>query len=319
MNTEKLRAQVPFFADAKTLTVNPFTDGMSRNNANYKVIADGEEYFVRVGASTGHLFGIRRAEEQVALRAAGAIDVAPPLLYADDTGTLVMPFLGNAHHWTPEEAARPENITRLADTLRRLHAIPAAQVAVKSTIYTRISWMLVGLVERGAQPEWEWESLLVWVYLTCLERKQDMRFPAGLCHGDFWLHNFLDDGTQLWLIDWEFTCVGDSMIDLAKIVIGGSCYTPEQQKMLLHAYGYTEPGDYEILQQMKNVLLAFQAVWALVQHGVRGSDTRVEGGFDYLTHSNNTFAHLKNTLQLPDMRSARLARLKEEYPFLDQV
>jgi thiamine kinase-like enzyme len=296
MTPEKLRKQVPFFAKIKDLSIAPLADAISMNNTNYKVITDGDVYFLRVGADTRRFLGIQRHEELSALRAAGNIGIAPPVLYADEGGTLVLPFLSNAHHWTPEEAATPENITRLAQTLRRLHAIPAAQVAVRSTIYGRISQMLINAAHMGLEPEWDMRHLWAWVYHLQIERKKDTRFPAGLCHGDFWLHNFLDDGEQLWLIDWEFASVGDGMIDLAKIVIGGSCYTPEQQKMLLHAYGYTEPGDDEILQQMKNVLLFFQSAWALVQHGLRGSDTS-RGDFDYLSHSKTTFANLRIALK----------------------
>jgi thiamine kinase-like enzyme len=300
MHVTLLRERVPLFTNAQELSIAPLSDGVSRNNTHYKVIADDTAYFLRVGAESGHLLGIRREEEMAALAAAGDIGIAPPTLYADATGLLVLPFLSHVSHWTPEEAARPENIVRLAQTLRQLHAVTA--VTAPCTIYERIERMMKSVGVLGIEPpteiKTEIDRLFAWLYAVQTERTCDTRFPLGLCHGDFWLHNFLDDGTQLWLIDWEFAGVGDGMIDLAKICIGGSCYTPQDQQNLLHAYGYTEPGDRAILDQMKNVLRLFEAAWSLVQHGIQKEQHGVHhsDNFDYLAHSQKTFALLLSTL-----------------------
>jgi thiamine kinase-like enzyme len=289
-----LRERVPLFANAKELSITPFSDTLSRNNTHYKVISDGTAYFLRVGAEASHLLGIRREEEIAALRAAGNIGIAPPVLYADATGLLVLPFLSSACHWTPEEAAKPENIMRLAQTLRKLHAV--STVAAPCTIYERIERMMTNAERLKLEPPAvKIDRLWEWLYAVQTERACDTRFPLGLCHGDFWLHNFLDDGTQLWLIDWEFAGVGDGMIDLAKISIGGSCYTPQDQQNLLRAYGYTELGDMAILAQMTTVLRLFEAAWALLQHAIHGSTngTHSSDSFDYLAHSQKTFALLE--------------------------
>jgi thiamine kinase-like enzyme len=299
MHGTLLRERVPLFATAQELHILPLSDGASRNNTHYKVIADNTAYFLRVGAQTGHFLGIRREEEQSALRAAENIGLAPPILYADATGLMVLPFLSHAWHWTSEEAVRPENIVRLAQTLRKLHAV--SEVTASCTVYERIERMMASVERLKLEPPAEIDRLFAWLYALQQERANDTRFPLGLCHGDFWLHNFLDDDKQLWLIDWEFAGVGDGMIDLAKISIGGSCYTPQDQQDLLHAYGYTEPSDIAILDQMKNVLRFFEAAWSLVQHGIhtsqKGIHTSQKGihgsdNFDYLDHSQKTFALL---------------------------
>lgn len=285
ISPDALRARVPLFTEARALKIVPLADAISLNNTNYKVLADGVAYLLRLGSPTAHFLGIRRDEEQAALQAAAQRGIAPTLLYAEPDGLLVMPFI-EGWHWTPEEAARPENIVRLAHTLRRLHGI--TEVATRCTIDERIGCLLASAKELGQEPSIDPAPLWEWLAAFRAQRATDTRFPPGLCHGDFWLHNFLDDGKQLWLIDWEFTCWGDGMVDLAKIVLGGSCYTPEHQRALLDAYGYTEPDDLALLDQMKNVLLFFQAAWSLVQHGLRGS-----AAFDYLGNAQQTFTTLR--------------------------
>lgn len=289
MTPQALRERVPLFSDAKALTLTPLAGAVSMNNQSDKVVADGKAYWVRVGAASARFLGVRRDEEQAALRAAAAVGLAPDLCFASPDGLLVMPFI-DGWHWTPEEAQRPENITRLAQTLRRLHALPGD--AAPCSVYARIERLVASVEELGLTPPPELGPLLDGMYALQAQRAADPRAVPGLCHGDFWLHNFLDDGTQLWLIDWEFAGMGDGLVDLAKITIGGSQYTPEHQRQLLHAYGYTEPGDLAVLKQMTLLLLLFQAVWALVKHGLHGPNS----GFDFLTHSQATFAILKKTL-----------------------
>lgn len=289
MTPKALRERVPFFSDAKALTLTPLAGAISMNNHSYKVVADDWAYWVRVGAESARFLGVRRDEEQAALRSAAAVGLAPELCFASPDGLLVMPFV-DGWHWTPKEAQRPENIARLAQTLRRLHALPCP--AAPCSVYERIERMVASTRELGLTPPPELGPLLDWLYRLQAQRAADPRATPGLCHGDFWLHNFLDDGTQLWLIDWEFAGVGDGLVDLAKITIGGSEYTPEHQRQLLDAYGYTEPDDLAILHQMTQLLLLFQAVWALVQHGVCGS----RRGFDFLMHSQATFAILKRSI-----------------------
>ncbi|MBB6050111.1 phosphotransferase [Armatimonas rosea] len=291
MTPERLRERVPLFAEARALELMPLADGVSHNNTNYKVWADGTAYFLRVPGTAAPFLGVQRDEELAALRAAGAQGLAPEVLFAAPDGLLVLPFLAGGH-WTPAEAARPENIVRLAQTLRRLHDI--REVAAHCSVYERIERLIASATQLGQALPDNLPALLAWMATLRQQRATDPRASVGLCHGDFWLHNFLDDGKQLWLIDWEFAGRGDGLVDLAKITIGGSSYTPAHQQALLHAYGYTEPGDLTLLDEQKTLLLLFQAVWALVLHGLRGP----ESAFDYLAHSQQTFRQINRALSL---------------------
>lgn len=272
-----LRECVPLFADTLSLEVIPLVGVVSLNNKNYKVHAHGTAYLWRVGTESAHFLGVQRKEEQAAARAAAAAGIGPALLFADPVGGMLQPFL-NARHWTQEEAQKPENIVRIAQTLRRLHTI--TEVDAPCSVYERIERLLASAAKLGLEPPPELASLRKWLSAIQVQRSDQ---PLGLCHGDFWLNNFLVDEEQLWLIDWEFSGLGDGLYDLATIAMGAS-YSPEQQQALLDAYGTGET--QETLEQMKMVVRFFEGAWALVQHGLRGS----QDGFDYLTYSQKTFA-----------------------------
>jgi thiamine kinase-like enzyme len=283
----KLRDTHAYFSRFDTLSLSPIITGTGVNNTNFKVIADDSVYFLRRASLNARFLGIDRAEELAAAHAAATIGLAPRIICVEPDGLLLTEFIFG-HHWTPTEAAAPNSIQRIAKTLRTLHTI--SNVAATCSVYQRIERLLSSANALELTLPRELPRLHDWLSKIEQQRNADTRFPHGLCHGDFWLHNFLDDGEKLWLIDWEFAGIGDGMTDLAKIVIGGSQYAETQQRLLLSAYGYTEPDDLERLTQMTRVLRSFEAVWALVQHGLRGSDD--PSGFDYLAHSQQTFASL---------------------------
>src|ERR1051326_6760355 len=58
-----LLARIPVFAGADDICVEPLQDVISLNNTNYRVMANGREYVLRMAAETAQLLGVRRDEE----------------------------------------------------------------------------------------------------------------------------------------------------------------------------------------------------------------------------------------------------------------
>ena len=52
-------------------------------------------------------------------------------------------------------------------------------------------------------------------------------FVPVLCHNDLLAANFLDDGTALWLVDWEYAGIGHPLFDLANLAANGQ-FTPRR-------------------------------------------------------------------------------------------
>lgn len=286
-----LAARIPLFAGNADLHIAPLEGVISLNNTNYRVTAGGETYLLRIGAENDRLLGIRREEEIEAAMAAAQRGVAPQVLYSEPNGVMVMAYI-HGRHWEPEEFHQPRNILRLADTLRRLHAVKT--VAASGSEYRRIERLLESARVLGLEMPPELDRHRAKLARIEQERERDPRYTAGLAHNDLWANNFLDDGENLFLVDWEFSGTGDTVIDLATISMAGRC-SEEEQSALLRAYGLTEPKDLATLQTMKWVVSFFEGAWALVMHGIRGSSTAAvgaQGAFNYADHARTMFERL---------------------------
>jgi thiamine kinase-like enzyme len=275
--------RVPLW-DARTeITVEPLSDAQSLNNAGYRVTAGKRRYAVRVASASGRHLGIRRDEELEAARAAASAGVGPKVFYAEPEGHLVMAYV-TGRHWDAEEFARPENIARVAETLKALHAVTA--VRGDGAVYRRVERLIDSARELAQDlPPYlpAFRDRLVAIEQA---RRADPRFRPGLAHNDFWYNNFLDDGERLWLVDWEFAGNGDGMFDLATTALGGR-FGDAEKAALLQAYGWEPADDLTALRSMEYVVLFFEAAWSLVQHGLRGS-----AGYDYLNHSKRMFERM---------------------------
>jgi thiamine kinase-like enzyme len=56
--------------------------------------------------------------------------------------------------------------------------------------------------------------------------------PIIFGHHDLLPSNFLDDGSRLWLIDWEYGAFGTAMFDLANIAANNSFDEPLERRLL---------------------------------------------------------------------------------------
>jgi thiamine kinase-like enzyme len=232
--------------------------------------------------------GVRREEEFACHTAAADIGIAPRIVGSEPNGNLLMRF-APGKHLTPEDARTPENIIRVAKTLRRLHSISPTSAG------NSICWRIERLVESARVHNLELPSNIE-ALLVELRRREALvregRSWVGLCHNDFWLNNFLDDGENLWLLDFEFAGCGDAMYDLATFALG--CQLDDVQKeLLLATHG---GGDFELLEAAQFTILFFEATWSLVQHYLRGSQEH-----DYLSYSRSTFQRLSLKLEEPNL------------------
>ncbi len=274
----ELAKRIPLFAPLSELHISTLSDVVSLNNTNYRVEAEGETYLLRIGAESSRLLGIRREEEIEASKATAEAGIAPKVLYADPTGVMVLSFFEGTH-WKPEAFHEPANIVRLCETLRRLHAIQT--VKAQGSEYRRIERLQESAAMLGLELPSRIDQYNAKLAHIEQERLNDPRYKPGLAHNDFWANNFLDDGTNLCLVDWEFSGTGDTLTDLATTAIAGN-YSEAEQVALLTTYGLTEPSDLDTLQKMKWVVAFFEAMWALVMHGIRGSGADTSGaGSDY--------------------------------------
>jgi len=286
LNVREALDAVPRFAGARGLTAEPLRDVQSLNNNSWIVYQRGsaEKYVVRIAnPTTGPHLGIRRDEEGAAARAAAAAGVAPEVVHYDPSnGLMVTRWIESARAWDQDDFGDSSKVARLVEVLRRMHAVTDLPDEPGS-VFRRIRHLAASAHRLGIEAPGKLDDAL----LRLADIEAERAYPApGLNHNDLWGNNILDDGTRIWLVDWEFAGSGDGFYDLATTSMAGG-YGPAQDAWLLGEYGLAGAEHLAALRSMKWVVRFFEAMWSLVMHTVH-----VHPGFDYLTHASNMFAAL---------------------------
>lgn len=94
------------------------------------------------------------------------------------------------------------------------------------------------------------------------------------CHNDIWQNNILYNGKDICIIDWEFCGYGDGFFDFAYIPYMTGFSYEEEQFMLKTYFGYFEMELWDILQQMKYLSRAVEAVWFFFHAGIEPGAAR---------------------------------------------
>lgn len=86
-----------------------------------------------------------------------------------------------------------------------------------------------------------------------------------LCHNDFYGPNFLVKGDKMWLIDWEYSAMGDYACDIGNFVAQGSGYTVDEAVDVLDLYYEREPTPEEKRHCLAAIAVVgwYWYVWAM--------------------------------------------------------
>ncbi|MBL8599176.1 MAG: phosphotransferase [Devosia sp.] len=223
---------------------------------------------------------VYRAREVAVARAAHAAGFAPEVVYAEP-GLMISRFL-DARPLKPEDVRR--DIARIVELLLRFHREMQAPIGDYA--------FDVFAVNRGymdALGSTEWTTLN-----ERLEAMQGSLAPV-FAHHDLLAGNILDDGTRLWLIDFEYSGSGSPMFDLANLSSNAG-FSATERDMLLRTY-FGSGGDFmRAHRAMEAASLLREALWSLVS--ARHINER---DVDYVAYAEVNFARLRDVLRdLPE-------------------
>jgi thiamine kinase-like enzyme len=120
--------------------------------------------------------------------------------------------------------------------------------------------------------------------------------PARPCHNDLLIGNFLDEGHTLRILDWEYAGMGDPYFDLANFSTNHEL-DESGDRMLLEAYfGEYREQDFARLRLMRIMSDFREAMWGVVQQGLRTTDT------DYEAYAGQYFDRLRRRATDPQYR-----------------
>jgi len=271
--------RIPQFANAKNPEIKELTGGIT--NKNYKITVDGEAFVLRLGGNETKYLGIDRQVEYDCSRLAAQIGVAPePIAFLAPEGYILARFI-SGKGLPAEEIGAEENIKKAVESMKAYHALD----------FFPGSFSPFRVAEEYAKTARSFNVKLPDKMDWYLEKSREIesamyaREPLTLrpCHNDLLNGNFIDDGTRIRILDWEYAGMGDIFFDLGNFAIQHE-FTAEQDEILLKVY-FGQPTDSQRAHQklMKIMSDLREAMWSQVQIGVSQLD------FDYAGYGQKYF------------------------------
>ena len=249
------------------------------NNSNYLVNHKGDRYVVRIEEEEAHL-GINRYNELLCAKVGYRCDVSPSLVYSKP-GVIVTEFI-EARVLGVEEGRKRKFIEKMAEVLRTLHNVDHRHTEgiVNYSPFEQIKNYARKARQLGAGMPAGIDEMLE--DLTQLERMMGQFVPT-FCHNDPYPTNWLIDGANMWIIDWEHAGIGNPMYDLGYLSVTFG-FTTELDEQLIRCYqGEVTDKVMRDLKVMKTVALLRGVLWGLIR------SVTSEVNFDFRKHAADRF------------------------------
>ena len=262
-------------------------------NRNFKVTLDDGAYVLRIGGKDTELLGIDRRAEHEASLAAAAVGVGPEVVaFVEPEGYLVTRYIEGSVV-VPEAMREPEPLRRVAHALRAVHAGPPIPARFDSFRVVE-AYAATAAVHGIAVPDsYEWAREIA----NEVERARGP-VPERPCHNDLLTANFIDDGTRIRIVDWEYAGMGDVYFDLANFAANNDLPSPETVE-LLRAYFGTVAEEHERALTLMRFMSDFrEAMWGVVQQALSDLD------FDFQAYASRHFERLRRTASQRAFRRA---------------
>jgi thiamine kinase-like enzyme len=213
-------------------TVRELPGGLT--NRNYKVTTPDGVFVARFSSGGSELLAIDRdCEYRNSVTAAAAGAGAPVVEYRPQDRLLVIGYL-DGRTLSAADVASEQNIPRIAAACRRLHEggrfgndfdMFDIQRRYRAVARTRGFRIPDGYDDLAPQ-------------LAAAEKALAAR-PAGTvpCNNDLLAANFIDDGTRIWLIDYELSGNNDPCFELGNIWSECGLFTEQLDELVTSYYG----------------------------------------------------------------------------------
>jgi thiamine kinase-like enzyme len=221
--------RIPEWRD-RAVHVAPLAGGLT--NTNYRVDVDSTSYVVRIpGASTELLSVNREYEYRNTLAAAQAGVGARIVHYLPDVSVMALEFIAGPT-MSGERLREPAMIPRIAQSVRMLHAGP--RFVNDFNMFRTMDFYLGIVQERGIRvPDGYMDYLPIARRIEAALQQRPLDLVP--CNNDLLAENFIDDGTLLRLVDYEYSGNNDPCFELGNIC-NESDFAPEQVEQLCAAY-----------------------------------------------------------------------------------
>jgi len=283
-NARHRAARLPLW----TGPVDPQPLGGGITNVNFVVEDAGKKYVVRIGEDIP-IHQVMRFNELAASRAAHAAGLSPAIIHAEP-GALVIEFIKAR---TLDEAAIRDDamLERIVPLIRRCHRDIPTHYRGAALIF----WVFHVLRDYAATLE-HGESRHRAQLPELLDTAALLEASVGpvdivFGHNDLLAANFLDDGSRLWLIDWDYAGYNSPLFDLGGLASNNGL-TEGQERRVLETYFEASVTDelWRRYSAMKCASLMRETMWSMV------SEIHSDLDFDYAAYTEENRGRLDAAL-----------------------
>ena len=235
-----------------------------------RVATDGRCVVVRLPGEGTEAY-IDRGVELLNARAAHRAGVAPAVIFGDAaSGLMITDAVDDIVTMTPETfATRSGAPARAGEALAQLHG-SGETFEFRFELFAMIEEYLRVLAGRTVSlPEGYHDVVKAAKPVgEALQSQGASGVPAlAPCHCDPLCENFLDDGTRMWIVDWEYSGMNDPLWDVGDLSVEAGM-SDTQDAAMLEAYFGRPPTDAErgrvvLYKAMCDLLWT---LWGLIQH-----------------------------------------------------
>jgi len=268
--------------------VDPVSLDGGITNTNFTVEDRGERFVVRVGDDIP-IHGVMRFNEIAAARAAHAAGISPEIVYRTD-GVFIMRYIEGRTLAEPD-VREPQNLERIISLIQVCHNDIPTHFQGPALVF----WPF-HVCRNYVRSAREGNSRMMDSLPRFLDINNELETSVGniklvFGHNDLLAANFIDDGSRLWLLDWDYAGYNSALFDLANLS-SNNALSPEQEDWVLETY-YQQTATDRLrsrLAAMKCVSLLRETLWSIV------SEIHSTLDFDYVNYTAKNLARLENAL-----------------------
>ena len=238
--------------------IEPLEGGIT--NLNFLVSDSGSKSVVRLGSDIPeHL--VYRSNEIIVSEAAYQIGVSPKLIY-NEPGVLVLEFIESK---TLEPKTVRENLNKIVPIIRKIHD----EIPNKLSGQPQIFWVfyVIKYYSNYLLNNNSSHISLIPSLLKKAEKLEKLSSPREIVfgHNDLLAANFLDDGSKIWVVDWEYGGFNDPLFDIGGLSSNNDL-DENLEKEVLQMYFKEKPSKDLIIKYnaMKTASLLRETMWSMV-------------------------------------------------------
>ena len=270
-NIEKLIHSLPIWKD--DIDITTIEGGIT--NQNFLVQEKSKKFFVRLGNDIPE-HNVSRSNELMANKAAFEAGVSPAVVY-NSKGVLILDYIKGV---TLSADGIKDKLESIIPLLKKIHYEIPKKLYGQSLIFW-VFHVIKNYAKFLRDHKSSYSNLLPDLLSQSAKlEKNSSPYQIVFGHNDLLPANFLDDGSRLWVIDWEYAGFNTPLFDLGGLA--SNCdFSQKEEIYLLENYFEKKIDDKLLLQynSLKCSSLLRETMWSMV------SELTSKIDFDYKNYT----------------------------------